>query len=124
MDNTPNRREQQVFNITSASTSQSEEIGKRQVRYAISMGIRTLCFVLGVAFWSHITWLAVVFLAGSLLLPYTSVILANAGVRQKGAGPSPFLNDTRTALPGPVQPGTTAPDPHRRESTPDESSAE
>ncbi len=107
MDNKPNRREQQVFSITSAATSQSEEIGGRQKRYAISMGIRTLCFVLGVAFWSHITWLAVVFLGGSLLLPYTSVILANAGVRSKGAGPSPFLTETKTALPGPVKPEST-----------------
>lgn len=104
MDDKPNRREQQVFSITSASTSQSEEISGRQRRYAISMGIRTLCFVLGVAFWSHITWLAVVFLAGSLLLPYTSVILANAGVRKKGAGPSPFQANSRPALPGPDTP--------------------
>lgn len=106
MDNKPNRREQQVFSITSASSSQSEEIRGRQRRYAISMGIRTLCFVLGVAFWSHITWLAVVLLAGSLLLPYTSVILANAGVRKKGAGPSPFQGETRTPLTGPVERGS------------------
>ena len=106
MDDKPNRREQQVFSITSAANSQSEEIGGRQRRYAISMGIRTLCFVLGVAFWSHITWLAVVFLAGSLLLPYTSVILANAGVRSKGAGPSPFIPNPTTALPAPDKPGT------------------
>ena len=99
MDSKPNRREQQVFSITSASTSQSEEIGKRQKRYAISMGIRTLCFVLAVAFWSHILWLAVVFIAGALLLPYTSVILANAGVRKRGAGPSPFLPEPHTELP-------------------------
>ena len=99
MDSKPNRREQQVFSITSASTSQSEEIGKRQKRYAISMGVRTLCFVLAVAFWSHVLWLAVVFIAGALLLPYTSVILANAGVRKKGAGPSPFLSEPRTELP-------------------------
>ena len=99
MDSKPNRRDQEVFSITSASTSQSEEIGKRQKRYAISMGIRTLCFVLAVAFWSHVLWLAVVFIAGALLLPYTSVILANAGVREKGAGPSPFLPEPRTELP-------------------------
>lgn len=99
MDSKPNRRDQEVFSITSASTSQSEEIGKRQKRYAISMGIRTLCFVLAVVFWSHVLWLAVVFIAGALLLPYTSVILANAGVRKKGTGPSPFLPEPRTELP-------------------------
>lgn len=99
MDSKPNRREQQVFSITSASTSQSEEIGKRQRRYAISMGIRTLCFVLAVAFWSHVLWLAVVFIVGALLLPYTSVVLANAGVRKKGAGPDPFGQEPRAELP-------------------------
>ncbi len=99
MDEKPIRREQQVFSITTASTSQSEEIGRRQKRYAISMGIRTICFLLAVAFWSHILWLAVVFIVGALFLPYTSVILANAGVRRKGSGPSPFLPDSRPALP-------------------------
>lgn len=99
MERDPLRREQQVFNITTASTSQSEEIGKRQKRYAISMGFRTLCFVLAVAFWSHILWLAVVFIAGALLLPYTSVILANAGVRKKGPGPDPFDQQPRGQLP-------------------------
>lgn len=58
------------------------------------MGIRTLCFIGCVAIvtttsmpWSLFGWLL---LAGALLLPYTSVILANAGVRKKGAGPSTF----------------------------------
>lgn len=99
MDSKPIRREQHVFSITSARTSQSEEIGKRQRRYAISMGIRTLCFVLAVAFWSHVLWLAVVFIVGALLLPYTSVILANAGVRKVGPGPDPFDQEPRGQLP-------------------------
>lgn len=90
MDSKPIRRDQQVFNITTASTSQSEEIFRRQKRYAISMGIRTLCFLLAVVFWSQILWLAVVFIFGALVLPYTSVILANAGVRQKGTGTNTF----------------------------------
>lgn len=94
MTQEPQPRKQQVYSITSASTSQSEELSGREKRYAISMGIRTLCFVGCVAIvtttsmpWSILGWLL---LAGALLLPYTSVILANAGVRKKGAGPSPF----------------------------------
>ena len=108
----PEARKQQVFSITSAATSQSEEIGGREKRYAISMGIRTICFVGCVAIvtttsmpWSLFGWLLLV---GALLLPYTSVILANAGVRKKGAGPSPFDDEPAgeieppkpTALPG------------------------
>ena len=99
MDSKPIRREQQVFSITSASTPQSEEIAKRQKRYAISMGIRTLCFLLAVVFWGQVLWLAVVFIVGALLLPYTSVVLANAGVRRKGAGPDPFSQEPYGELP-------------------------
>lgn len=99
MDSKPIRREQQVFTITSASTSQSEEIGRRQKRYAISMAIRTVCFLLAVVFWGHVLWLAVVFIAGAALLPYTSVVLANAGVRRKGTGPEPFTKEPYGELP-------------------------
>lgn len=99
MNSKPIRREQQVFSITSAKASQSEEIGKRQKRYAISMGIRTACFVLAVVFWSHVLWLAWVFIAGAVLLPYTSVVLANAGVRKKSPGPDPFEQEPYGELP-------------------------
>jgi len=99
MDSKPIRREQQVFNITTASTSQSEEISRRQRRYAISMGIRTVCFILAVVIWSHVLWLAWVFIIGAILLPYTSVVLANAGVRHKGLGPEPFNPEPYGELP-------------------------
>ena len=99
MDSKPIRREQPVFSITSASTSQSEEIGRRQKRYAISMGIRTVCFLLAVAFWGQVLWLAVVFIVAALLLPYTSVVLANAGVRRKGAGSETFTQEPYGELP-------------------------
>jgi hypothetical protein len=99
MDKEPIRRDQQVFNITSAAASQSEELGRRQWRYAISMGIRTVCFVLAVVVWSKVQWLSWVFIVAAAILPYTSVVLANAGVRRKGAGPSPFGQEPHTALP-------------------------
>jgi len=104
----PEPRKQQVFSITSAATSQSEEIGGREKRYAISMGIRTICFVGCVAIvsttsmpWSLFGWLLLV---GALLLPYTSVILANAGVRKKGAGPSAFGPEAAGELEPPKPP--------------------
>lgn len=89
------RREDQVYSITSASESHSEELGARELRYALSMGVRTLCFIGAVITWNHVLWLAVVMLVGAVFLPYTSVILANAGVRSKADGsdlmkPSPF----------------------------------
>jgi hypothetical protein len=104
----PEARKQQVFSITSAATSQSEEIGGRERRYAISMGIRTVCFIGCVVIvtttsmpWSLFGW---ALLVGALLLPYTSVILANAGVRRKGEGPSPFGADTAGEIEPPKPP--------------------
>lgn len=80
------RRSEQVYSITSASEGHSDELGAREIRYAISMGIRTLCFVAGVIVWSHVPWLGAAFFALAIFLPYTSVILANAGVRKRGEG--------------------------------------
>jgi Flp pilus assembly protein TadB len=63
--------------ITSASGPRSEDIRGREKRYLVSMGIRTLCFLLAVAFMGH--WVMWVFLAGSIFLPYFAVVIANAG---------------------------------------------
>ncbi len=78
---------EQVYSITSASSGHSDDLGSRELRYGISMGIRTLCFV-GAVIASQTVggWLPWVLVAGALVLPYTSVILANAGVRQKASG--------------------------------------
>jgi hypothetical protein len=98
-------RGQEVFSITSAPESHSSELGAREKRYAISMGIRTLCFVGAVVASGPLRW---VLIAGAVFLPYTSVILANAGVRRKGAGPSPFGPEPKGELESgaqrPVQP--------------------
>lgn len=88
-------RDEQVYSITSASEGHSDELGSREIRYALSMLVRTLCFIGAVVAWNHVMWLAVVLLVGAVFLPYTSVILANAGVRTKGEGsdimkPEPF----------------------------------
>jgi len=66
---------------------------RREKRYAISMAVRTLCFLGGVVLvmrplpWAVFGWLMFV---GAVFLPYAAVIFANAGVRKKGDGPSPF----------------------------------
>ena len=80
-------RKQQVYSITTAATSQSQDQSGRERRYAISMAIRTLCFVGAIIADGWLRW---VLIAAALLLPYTSVILANAGVRKRGDGPSVF----------------------------------
>ncbi len=101
-------RKQQVFSITTAAESQSADRGRRERRYAISMGIRTLCFIGGVIVltavpspWSRLGWILFV---GAVFLPYTSVVLANAGVRKKGSGPSPFGHEGKGELEPPTAP--------------------
>lgn len=63
--------------ITSAHRPRSEDIRGRERRYLISMGIRTACFLLAVAFMGH--WVMWLFLAASVFLPYVAVVIANAG---------------------------------------------
>jgi hypothetical protein len=91
-------RKQEVFSITSAAVPHSEELGSREKRYAISMGIRTVCFLGAVVADGPLRWVLV---AGAVFLPYTSVVLANAGVRRKGAGPSPFGPEAKGEIEAP-----------------------
>ena len=91
-----------VYSITSASSGHSDSIGSRELRYGISMGIRTLCFVGAVVAWQTIGgWVPWVLLVGALVLPYTSVILANAGTRAKGTGSDIIKPEPR----GKLEPG-------------------
>ncbi|AWB92225.1 DUF3099 domain-containing protein [Aeromicrobium chenweiae] len=97
-------RKQQVFSITSAAESQTADRVRREKRYAISMLVRTVCFVAGVALvmqplpWAAFGW---VMFAGALFLPYVAVVFANAGVRKKGDGPSPFGPEPGKQIEGP-----------------------
>ena len=68
--------EQDAIRITTAGTSRSADISARQKRYAISMLIRTVCFVAAVAVGPG--WLRWVLIAGAVLLPYVAVVMANA----------------------------------------------
>ena len=59
-------RKQQVYSITTAATSHSDDIGAREKRYAISMGIRTVCFIGAIIADGWLRWVLV---AAALLLP-------------------------------------------------------
>jgi hypothetical protein len=71
------RRGATAVSITSASQPHSEELRGREFRYVVSMGIRTLCFLLALVFMK--TWATWIFLAGAVFLPYVAVVIANAG---------------------------------------------
>ncbi|GGR67564.1 hypothetical protein J2S40_002069 [Nocardioides luteus] len=69
----------QPIRITTAGRSRAEDIAIRQKRYAISMSIRSLCFIGAViAGLAGIGWLWPILIAGALVLPYLAVVMANA----------------------------------------------
>lgn len=70
------RRKQVVHQVTDAQHSLSEDIGRREKRYLIQMGIRTICLILAVVV--PVPWpYRLLFIAGAIFLPYIAVIGAN-----------------------------------------------
>ena len=69
--------EPDAVRITTARSSAAEEMRTRQRRYAVSMGIRTVCFVAAVAVGPGV--LRWVLVAAAVFLPLFAVVMANAG---------------------------------------------
>ncbi len=83
--------------ITSARTSRSDDVHRRQSKYLMSMAVRTVCFVLAFVTTGPVRW---VFIAAALVLPYIAVVVANVGTSREVAAPTAFVDDAH-ALPGP-----------------------
>jgi hypothetical protein len=82
-----------VYQITGARKSLSEDVTYRQRRYAISMGIRTVCFVLAIFVHGPLRF---VLLFAALVLPYIAVVFANGGRgRASPFPPSAAANEQR-----------------------------
>lgn len=62
--------------ITEAEWSRADQHAARKKRYAITMGIRTVCLILAAVFY-HIVWLMLVLALLGTLLPWVAVIMAN-----------------------------------------------
>ena len=90
------RKDPEPIRITTVSRGHSDDIAARQRRYLVSMGVRTVCFILAVVFAG--TFLMWVFIVASFLLPPIAVVVANA---QASTDPEP--------------PPDTAFDPHHPE---------
>ncbi|GAB7180293.1 DUF3099 domain-containing protein [Kitasatospora sp. Ki12] len=80
----------QVFRITGARSSLTEDVRGRQRRYVISMLFRTVCVLLAVVLWDVQRWLAFAALACAVLMPYFAVLIANAGRERAPGLPSTF----------------------------------
>ena len=74
-------REPEIYTVTDAPRPMSEDIGYRQRRYLVSMGIRTVCFVGAIlaAVAGAPVWVTILLVVGALILPYVAVIFANGG---------------------------------------------
>ena len=96
-----------VYSVTSARSGQRDEITGRERRYALAMAIRSLCFIGGVIAWQTIdARLGAILFVGAIVLPYTSVVLANAGVRKHATGADLLAN---TSAHGTSQPPSDTP---------------
>lgn len=82
---TPSAASATVHSITSVPISLRDEQSVRVRNYVLSMGVRTLCFVLAGLFsmtlnWTIAAWVCVV---GAVVLPYPAVVFANATNNRK-----------------------------------------
>lgn len=89
------RREPIAVRITDARTSHSDDLRHRQIRYLLSMLIRTLCFVGAVVVDSWLRWVLVV---AAVFLPYIAVVMANAVSRRPPDRAESFSPEARGSL--------------------------
>jgi Flp pilus assembly protein TadB len=69
-----------VFAVTGLPTSLQDDQGERMRRYLVSMGIRTISFILAVVAlaWLHWTVIGWTLVIAAVVLPYIAVVMANA----------------------------------------------
>lgn len=68
--------------ITGAAPSYEEEHASRVRKYTLMMGLRLPCLILAGVFY-HTWWLALLFIAVSIPLPWIAVLVANDGPPRK-----------------------------------------
>jgi Flp pilus assembly protein TadB len=108
--------EQPVYSVTSAPQSLQDDQSYRMHRYLLSMGTRTVCFLLAVLFiavlhWTVAGWFMV---AGAVLLPYFAVVMANVS-RSRFSAPLGPVTPSHRAVEGtnPPRPEDGQPGPRR-----------
>ncbi len=93
-----------VFLITGASHSRPAQIRSREKVYLIRMGIRTLCIILAVVV--PYTPLRVLFIVAAIVLPWMSVLGANAPAVPSTDQPDYVAPEMRPSLEAGREPGT------------------
>ena len=87
-----------IYQITGARPGIRDDVNSRTRRYLISMGIRTVCFLLAVVTDGWLRW---VMIAAAVLLPYLSVVFANSGRERIEGLPVVALAKENKAIDGP-----------------------
>lgn len=104
------RRREDVFVVTNAGRSRRQEIDDRQKKYLVKMAIRTLCLIAAIVLYAlHVPFPFVLgLIIASTVLPWMSVVVANAGPAPEARRQRPelYTPDTGRAL----QPGQRPPD--------------
>lgn len=87
--------------ITTADTALDDDMRTRIIKYSITMGIRTVCFVAAYfAFVAGLHILMWICVAGAVILPYPAVIFANAGRERTNDNTAALLDHApQTELP-------------------------
>jgi hypothetical protein len=102
----------EVFRITGARRGLADDVRGRERRYVISMSVRTVSVILAVVLWNIERHVAVVALVLGILLPYISVVIANAGRESAPSPPSTFVPTPSRPMIAPVSgPGDPEPEP-------------
>jgi Flp pilus assembly protein TadB len=82
----PRPRKTEPVLITEARPSLAEQHAARKKRYAITMGVRTVCIILAAVFY-QIVWLMLFFAVLGTVLPWIAVVMANDGPPKKRVDP-------------------------------------
>jgi hypothetical protein len=90
-----NQQRNAPVSITSATSGRSDDIRRRQIKYLVSMGVRTVCFLLAIVLPSPIRWLMVF---AAVFLPYFAVVVANAADGRRAPGPPQFVPEDRPQI--------------------------
>lgn len=67
---------------TSLPRAPRDEASSRLTKYAVTMGVRTACFIL-MAVVQPFGWWTWAFAAGAIILPYFAVVFANVGMSER-----------------------------------------
>jgi hypothetical protein len=90
--------------VTSLPPSPDEERRGRMIKYTIAMSIRVVCFL---AIFIVPGWWRLIPFAGTIILPYVAVVIANTASRvtvPSAEAPGPLMIGPTSSEPGPRQP--------------------